>query len=90
MYYLLPLLTVLIWSGNAIVNKMAATSIDPAAIAFYRWLLAFIVLTPFMLLSVWNNRQKLRLYWGKFIVLALLGMAINQTLGYYAGLTISA
>ncbi|MGL5759396.1 DMT family transporter [Plesiomonas sp.] len=90
MYYLLPLLTVLIWSGNAIVNKMAATSIDPAAIAFYRWALAFIVLTPFMLLPVWHNRRKFIPYLAKVIVLALLGMAINQTFGYYAGLTVSA
>lgn len=90
MYYLLPLLTVLIWAGNAIVNKMAATAIDPAAIAFYRWLVAGLVLTPFMAMTVWRNRRSYRPYLVKFAILALLGMAINQTLGYYAGLTVSA
>nr|MBA2816576.1 HTH-type transcriptional repressor of iron proteins A [Candidatus Pantoea persica] len=40
MNLLFPLLAVLIWSVNTIVSKLSAGSIDPAAISFYRWLLA--------------------------------------------------
>lgn len=40
-----PLLAVLIWSGNAIVSKLAAGTIEPGVIAFYRWLIAWILLT---------------------------------------------
>ncbi len=60
MSILFPLLAVLIWSISAIVNKLAVTTIDPAAIYFYRWLLAIIILTPFVLPGVIGNRQAVR------------------------------
>ena len=49
MIYLLPFFTVLIWGGNSIVNKLAASTIEPSAMSFYRWLLAMAILTPFCL-----------------------------------------
>lgn len=90
MYYLFPIITVFIWAGNAIINKMASTVIDPGAISFYRWLVAFIVLTPFLALSTWKHRKHLLPYLPKLAFLSLLGMVLNQSLGYYAGLTTTA
>ncbi len=52
--YAFPLLAVLIWSINAVVSKLT-TAIDPAAISLYRWLLALIALTPFVLPGVLRN-----------------------------------
>ena len=54
---LYPLLAVLIWAANTIVSKAAAGVVDPAAISFYRWLLAAIVLTPFCARPLWRPRQ---------------------------------
>ncbi|CRH39177.1 hypothetical protein BN1184_BE_01580 [Pantoea ananatis] len=34
MFFLFPLFAVLIWSVNAIVNKLSASAIEPAAISF--------------------------------------------------------
>lgn len=85
MLYLLPILTVLIWSGNAIVNKLAADVIDPGAISFYRWLVSFIVLTPFVLKPVWKSRKLIAPNLWKLATLSFLGLALNQSLGYYAG-----
>ncbi|MFB9215739.1 DMT family transporter [Vibrio sinaloensis] len=90
MFYLLPLLTVFIWGGNAIVNKMASEAIEPSAMSFYRWFLAILVLTPFCLNTVIKEWQVIRPYLAKIAFLALLGMVLNQSLGYYAGLTTSA
>ncbi|MGF1727629.1 DMT family transporter [Photobacterium nomapromontoriensis] len=90
MFYLFPLLTVLIWSGNSIVNKLAFSVIDPGAIAFYRWFFAIAVLTPFMLRSVWRARAMIRPYINKLFFLALLGMVLNQSLGYFAAATTTA
>ncbi|MFH0264087.1 DMT family transporter [Vibrio rumoiensis] len=90
MYYLFPIITVFIWAGNAIINKMASTVIDPGAISFYRWLIAFIVLTPFLALSTWKHRKYLLPYLSKLAFLSLLGMVLNQSLGYYAGLSTTA
>ncbi len=62
MFYLFPLLTVSIWAGNAIVNKLSISVIDPGAISFYRWFVAMSVLTPFVLGSVWRNWSTIRPY----------------------------
>lgn len=90
MSFMFPLLAVLIWSINAIVSKMSATAIDPAAISFYRWLLAWVVLTPFALPGVWRHRQQIRQSWWKLLVLGLLGMVLYQSLAYYAAHSVSA
>ncbi|EJG0013984.1 DMT family transporter [Vibrio parahaemolyticus] len=88
--YTLPLFTVMIWGGNSIVNKMAASTIEPSAMSFYRWFVAMVLLTPFCLPAVIKQRHVIRPYLTKLAFLALLGMVLNQSLGYYAGLTTTA
>ncbi|HHK8606568.1 TPA: DMT family transporter [Vibrio parahaemolyticus] len=90
MIYLLPFFTVMIWGGNSIVNKMAASTIEPSAMSFYRWFVAMVLLTPFCLPAVIKQRHVIRPYLTKLAFLALLGMVLNQSLGYYAGLTTTA
>ncbi|HIF5634336.1 TPA: DMT family transporter [Vibrio parahaemolyticus] len=90
MVYLLPFFTVMIWGGNSIVNKMAASTIEPSAMSFYRWFVAMVLLTPFCLPAVIKQRHVIRPYLTKLAFLALLGMVLNQSLGYYAGLTTMA
>lgn len=84
MQYLYPLLTVMIWAGNNVITKAAAGRIFPAEIGFYRWLLAGILFTPFLLGPVLRNRAAIKPIVGKVIVLGVLGMAIYQSLAYYA------
>ena len=76
-----PLLAVLIWSGNAIVCKLAAGAIEPGVIAFYRWLLAWLLVTPFMARTVWQQRQQIRPHLRRLMILALLGMKRIKTDG---------
>ncbi|GLR11597.1 hypothetical protein GCM10007907_03870 [Chitinimonas prasina] len=82
--YAFPLLAVLIWAGNTVVNKLAAGAIYPAEIGFYRWLLAGLLFTPFMLRPVLRNWPAIRPHLGKLVVLGILGMATYQSLAYYA------
>lgn len=63
--------------------------LSPAS-SLYRWLLAWSLLTPFMARAVWQQRQQIRPYLRQLMVLALLGMMLNQSLGYYAAQSISA
>ena len=81
---------VLIWSVNAIVSKLSAGAIDPAAISFYRWLLALLALTPFVLPAVWRNRREVAKALWKLLVLGLLGMVLYQCLTYYAAHSVTA
>jgi len=83
-HHLFPLITVLIWSGNTLVTKLSSGRIAPASITFYRWALAFCILSLFMLPSVWRARHQLRGLMPQLFVLGLLGMLVYQGLAYYA------
>lgn len=85
-----PLFAVIIWAINAIVNKLSAGAIDPAAISFYRWALALVIMAPFILPGLIRNREKIYPNLGKLCILGVLGMALYQSLAYYAAYTISA
>ncbi|RQO36929.1 EamA family transporter [Variovorax sp. KBW07] len=82
--YAFPLLAVVIWSGNTVVSKMAAGTIAPAEISFYRWLLAALLFTPLALRPVLRNWTAIRPQLGRIAVLGLLGMVVYQSLAYYA------
>lgn len=88
--YLFPLAAVVIWTGNTLVTKSAAVVIHPAAIAFYRWVLAGFVLTPFLLGSAWRRRSVIRTHWLRLAILGWLGMAVYQGLAYQAAKSTTA
>lgn len=83
-YFLLPLLSVTIWAMNAVVNKLAAGVIPPGVIAFDRWLLAFVALTPFVIRDAWARREIIPTELPKVALLGWVGLAICQGVGYYA------
>ncbi|MFA0231976.1 DMT family transporter, partial [Vibrio sp. 10N.261.45.A7] len=90
MHYLLPFFTVCIWGANAIVNKLAASTIEPSAMSFYRWFFAMLILTPFCIRPVIKQWAVIKPNLSKLAFLGFLGMVLNQSLGYYAGLTTTA
>lgn len=90
LYFLPPLGAVLIWSGNMTINQLTVGAIAPSSIAFLRWVLALLVLSPFVLPAVWRYRQAVKREWPKLAFLGLLGMAMWQGLAYVAAETTSA
>ncbi|WP_408673053.1 EamA family transporter [Xenorhabdus cabanillasii] len=76
--------------SKSIGTQSITTSIEPAAIAFYRWFIAFLALTPFILLPALKQWKMLTQYWWKLLILGSLGMVLNQSLVYYAAHTVSA
>ncbi len=80
----LPLIAVFIWSFNIVVTRYVAEFISPVSISFYRWLLAFLVLTPFMLPKVWKNRHVIRPHLKQLAILSAFGMVLYQGLAYTA------
>ncbi len=85
-----PLLAVLIWSVNMVVTKMAANVISPAAISFYRWVVAVLVLAPFTLPGVLRQWALIRPNLWRLAVLGALGMGVYQGLLYVAAATTTA
>ena len=82
--YLLPLGAVLIWSVNTVVSKLAAGSISAAEIGFFRWVVAAVLFTPFVLPGIWRQRAAIKPLLGRITILGVLGMVIYQSLAYYA------
>lgn len=82
--FLLPILAVLIWSMNIAVTRYVADFITPVSISFYRWLVAFIVLTPFIAKKTWQNRHLIRQHFWQFAILSAFGMVLYQGLAYSA------
>lgn len=88
--YSLPLLTVLLWSGNTVVMRAAVGVIDPETIMAYRWVLAALVLFPFVYRSLYQHRAAIWQNIGKLAGLGLLGMVLYQGCAYYAAQTTTA
>ncbi len=82
--FVLPVIAVMIWSLNIVVTRYAADLISPVSISFYRWLIAFLILTPFMLGKVWEQRQLIIQHWLQLAVLSAFGMVLYQGLAYTA------
>jgi drug/metabolite transporter (DMT)-like permease len=89
-YSVFPLGAILIWAGNTVVSKLSAGLIAPEAISFYRWLLAGLLMTPFLIRPVWQARHIYRPYWKHIAALTLLGMVLYQSLAYFAAATSTA
>jgi drug/metabolite transporter (DMT)-like permease len=84
MNYLFPLIAAAIWGGNTIVTKLSAGVIAPAEIGFFRWLLAVLLLTPFVARPMIANWARMRHALPQLVALGLLGGAIYQCLSYVA------
>lgn len=90
MNVLLPVLATLIWAASTVVNRLSVGVIDPAAISFYRWLTALLVLSPVLLPRAWRIRRAIRPHLPRLWLLGLLGMSLYQSLAYFAAHTVSA
>lgn len=80
----LPVIAVLIWSFNIAISRYVADYISPVSISFYRWLIAFVILTPFIVPKVWQQRELIRPYLWQLAFLSLCGMVLYQGLAYTA------
>ena len=81
---LLPVSAVLIWSFNIVITRYVTDFIEPMSISFYRWLLAWLLLTPFLLPKVWQQRVLIQPHLLKLAVLSAFGMLLYQGLAYSA------
>ncbi|TCM70811.1 drug/metabolite transporter (DMT)-like permease [Acinetobacter calcoaceticus] len=85
-----PLLAILFWAGNVVVSKLASHAISPIAITFYRLVLALAVMSVFVLIPAWKNRQTIGLYWKHLALGGFLSVSLFQFLSYQAASTTTA
>lgn len=87
---LLPLICVILQGGHTVVSKMSASVISPEAISHYRWVVAVVVIAPFLTRSLIHEWPSIRRYFWHIALLSLLGMVAYQGLVYLAAKTTSA
>jgi drug/metabolite transporter (DMT)-like permease len=88
--YVLMLLPILFWAGNAIIGRASVGEIPPFALSFWRWVVALVILLPFGLPRVMAQRARIRRRLGLLVVLAVTSVAAYNTLLYLALQTTSA
>lgn len=87
--FLLPL-PPLFWAGNLVLGRALANSYPPVSLAVGRWLVAIVVLAPFVSASVWRQRSLLRRNWVLILLCGAFGIAGYNALGYLALQTVPA
>ncbi|NET57929.1 MAG: DMT family transporter [Symploca sp. SIO2E6] len=90
MGYFFAVVATVIWAGNFIVARAFNEDILPVGLAFWRWAIAVVTLTPLAVrvtVEDWKLVQKHLLY---LVVSALSGVSVFNTLLYIAGHTTQA
>lgn len=82
---LLLVLTTLFWSGNFVLGRAVHAAVPPVALAFWRWVGAFLIVAGFAWPHLRRDLPLLRRHAALLAALAFLGVASFNTL-VYAGL----
>ncbi len=88
--YLLLLVPPLCWGGNAVVARGVADLIPPVSLAFWRWVIAFLILLPFTMGRVKRDWRQALESWRWLLILSFLGVACFNSLLYTAAHTTTA
>ena len=78
----------LFWSGNFVIGRFSSLEniVSPLSLAFYRWVIAFLILTPFCLQKAVKDLPLLKKQPGMIFLIILTGPTLFNTL-VYLGLT---
>jgi drug/metabolite transporter (DMT)-like permease len=80
--YLLLTFTALFWAGNSIVGRAARDVMPPVALAFWRWVIALLLLLPFAYPHLRRDMGVIKANWKWVLVLGALGIGTFNTLLY--------
>ena len=76
------LLPPLFWAGNFIVGKAVSDQHIPIGLSFWRWFLATLIFTPFVIKAIIKERDIILKHLLKIILLSLLGISAFNSLAY--------
>ncbi|MEH6445100.1 MAG: DMT family transporter [Oceanospirillaceae bacterium] len=87
---LVLLLTPALLCSNMIVARAVADTVPPFTLAFTRWLVAVLVLLPFIGVQLYQARAILAQEWRQLLMLGILGMGICGAFPYIGARTTTA
>ncbi len=79
----------LLWASNAIVGRMAAGAIPPITLNFLRWVVALLILLPFVHGQLKQDWSLIKKHWVLFAVTGFLSATCYNALQYLALITSS-
>ena len=83
--YIFLLFAALFWSGNFIVGKAASLySIPPFTLNFYRWLFAWLILAPFTLREIFEQKKYILKNIKLIMVLGITSITLFNSIVYYS------
>jgi drug/metabolite transporter (DMT)-like permease len=80
--WLLLVLAILFWSGNAIVGRVGRDVVPPLTLAFLRWSGAFLLVLPFAWSHLRRDAPLLWQHWRIVLLLSTTGVGIFNSLLY--------
>ena len=80
--YLLLSLCSLLWAGNWVVGRAIRDTVPPAALAFWRWGIAALILAPVALPRLRGKGRVLLRHWKVLLLLGGTGISLFQFLVY--------
>ena len=82
--YFLVVMTMVFWSGNAVMGRFIRDDIPPITLAFWRWTLAVLVLIIVVRPPLRRDWTELRRSWKVVVLLGTLGTSLFNTMQYVA------
>jgi len=82
--FLLLILANMIWGGNFVIGRMGVDYFPPVFFSLMRWIIAFLVLTPFMIKQLKHDLAILKKHKRILLLLAVTGVAGYNTIIYFA------
>ena len=83
--YIFLILATLFWSGNFIVGKAASLfDIPPFTLNFYRWLFAWLILSPFTLKEILQKRIHIFENLKYILILGITSITLFNSIVYYS------
>jgi drug/metabolite transporter (DMT)-like permease len=83
-------LATLFWSGNFVVGRTLRGQVEPIALNFWRWLIAAVVLAPFVWRGFRQQWPLLKRHWRYVALLGFTGLALPHACIYEALRTTTA
>ena len=77
-------LTAFLWASNQIIGRAFHEDVPPIALAIWRWIVAGVVMLPFIAGEAWRHRETIRQRWRPLVVLAFTGITVFHACTYLA------
>ena len=82
--FLLLVLTMMMWGGNAVAGRMAVGEVSPMALVTLRWLISAAILAVFARRQIAAEWPALRPHWRSIVVMGIVGFTAVNALYFWA------